>query len=233
MISTTLQTDTVATLEFLGHAAVRLIAGDGTRLVIDPFVAGGFGGKMGYAPIEEESDYVWATHEHADHSAYEAVPGDPTIIEEQGTFGPFELQTWTLAHDEYGGRRRGGMVDVTRVDVDGVSIVHLSDVGQTIPGRIPSAFRGPDVFLATCGGYYTVGAAQAWEWSARVAARVTIPIHYKTESCGLPIRGRENFLAHESPGDRAGERESVGHRIELGADLFSFHREVVPMTEKC
>jgi L-ascorbate metabolism protein UlaG (beta-lactamase superfamily) len=221
------QTNAVAALEFLGHAAVRLTASDGTRLVIDPFVAGGFGGKIGYASIEEPAEFVWATHQHADHAAYDQVPGDPAVIQEPGRYGPFKLQTWTLAHDEYGGRRRGGMVDVTRVDVDGRSVVHLSDVGQSVPGRVPDAFRRPDVLLATCGGYYTIGAAQAWEWSARMGARVTIPIHYKTSRCGLPIRSREPFLAHWLC-----PREAVGERIELGAELFSFQRDVVSMTQK-
>ena len=182
---------------------------------------------MGYSPIEEPADLVWSTHDHADHCALDEVPDNPMILETPGDYGPFSLSTWTLAHDEYGGRRRGGMVEVTRIEVDGRVIVHLSDVGQAVPGRIPSAFRRPDVLLATCGGYYTIGAAQAWEWSMRIAARVTIPIHYKTDQCELPIRTRENFEKHWRQ-----VRREAGDRIELGRELFSFHRDAVPMRQK-
>lgn len=214
-------------LEFLGHAAVRIVASGGESLLVDPYVAGGFGGKMGYDPLDQSADFVWATHAHADHSAYGEVPGDPEIIEEPGAFGPFELQTWTLAHDEYGGRRRGGLVEVTRIAVGGRTIIHLSDVGQSPPGRIPAAFRHPDILLATCGGYYTVGATQAREWAGRIGARATIPIHYKTVRCELPIRPRRNFDAHWRE-----ERGPVDSRIELGSELFSFQRVVVPINQR-
>jgi L-ascorbate metabolism protein UlaG (beta-lactamase superfamily) len=214
-------------LEFLAHAAVRLTARDGTVLIIDPYVAGGFGGAMDFARIDEAADFVWTTHDHADHAAWDEVPGDPVVLEDAGRYGPFEVTTWTLAHDEYGGRRRGGMVETTRIGVDGRVVVHLSDVGQAAPGRIPTSFRRPDVLLATCGGFYTIGAAQAWEWSERIGARLTVPIHYKSDRCGLPIRPREHLEAHWRD-----VRREVGSRIELKDELFSFHRDVLPMAQR-
>ena len=217
----------LATLEYIGHASVAVEASDGRRLLIDPYNAGGFDGRMGYAPIYVVPEFVLAPHGHADHSCFSGVGGDFEIASSPGTFGPFEITRHTAAHDEYDGRRRGGDVEVTRVDVDDRSIVHLSDVGHSPWNPIPDEMCQPDVLLATCGGYYTIGAAQAWEWSRRMRPSVVVPIHYKTPQVDLPIRGRQNFEAHWR-----NVRDSQSSTIELTDALLSLQEQVVLMEQR-
>ncbi len=184
-------------LELLGHAALIIESRDGSRLLIDPYESGGFGGKMAYAPITRRIDFVACTHDHLDHCAWHMLEGDPEVLDDSPhqMAGPFDVRRHTLEHDEYGGRRFGGEVDALRVEVDGVVYLHLSDVGHSPGIEDIEALRGVDVLCVPVGGFYTIGATQAMEWCERLGARVVVPMHYRTPDCGLPIDGVEYFLA--------------------------------------
>lgn len=180
-------------LEYLGHAAFAVYHARGT-LVIDPYESGQFDGRLAYRPIDVAAQWVVCSHEHADHNAVHAVPGAPVRLPEEPqatraqTTCPFEISRWPLDHDEYGGRRRGGSVDALRVSDGEHTIVHLSDVGQAPCAELIAAWRQPDVLLVPVGGYFTIGAAQAWEWVARFRPKAVVAIHYRTAACTLPMR---------------------------------------------
>ena len=181
-------------IHLLGHAAVALEDARGT-LIIDPFESGGFGGAMAYPPISMRADWVVCTHEHLDHCAVHTLPGAPERVE-QGCFGPFEIARVRAEHDEYGGRRRGGSVDLLEVRWGERRVVHLSDVGHSPRREQVERLRGADVLLVPAGGFFTIGAAQAREWAQRLAPRWVIPVHYKTPSCQLRLRGVECVEAY-------------------------------------
>lgn len=185
-------------LRLLGHAACALITPERETLVIDPYESGGFGGSMAYAPITLSSEWVICSHQHLDHCAVHLLPGAPELIEGEGRFGAFEIKRHKAAHDEYDGRRRGGLVDILEIEACGVRVVHLSDVGQAPTRALLDAIGAPDVLIVPVGGFYTIGAAQAYEWSMRSGARWVIPCHYATPSCALPIREVEHFEAYFS-----------------------------------
>lgn len=184
-------------LSLYGHAAVLIESEEGTRLLVDPYESGGFEGKMAYAPIEDAVDAVVCTHDHADHCALHTLAGDPHhMTGARAQWGGFTVVRHSLQHDEYGGRRFGGEVSALRVEVDGLVVVHLSDVGHSPGVEDIEALWGADVVCVPVGGFYTIGAAQAREWCDRLGARVVIPMHYRTSSCQLPIDPIEYFVAH-------------------------------------
>ena len=104
-------------LEFLGHACVAVRSSEQV-LIVDPYDSGQFGGRMAYSPIDVVANWVVCSHEHADHSATHALPGSPQRVE-SGTAGVFEITRFSLFHDEFDGRRRGGEVDALRIDGEG------------------------------------------------------------------------------------------------------------------
>lgn len=182
-------------LIFYGHACVGLVSEQGSSLLLDPYEPGGFGGKMAYAPIQARYDWVVCSHQHLDHCAVEGLPGDPVVVD-QGCFGPFEVRLHRVAHDEYEGRRRGGFVNMLEIIVDGLTLLHGADVGQSPTPALIEALRRPDVWLVPVGGFFTIGAAQAAEWTRRLDPKLVIAIHDKRAQCALPIRGVEAFARY-------------------------------------
>lgn len=181
------------TIEFLGHATFSVRAADGSTLVIDPYPPGALGGALGLPPIDQTFDWGVSTHSHVDHDGVAQLPGPPTKVV-AGRAGPFELERHESDHDEYGGRRRGGQVDITIVRVGGVKVVHCSDIGRSPGPRVVDAIAGADALLVPVGGFFTIGAAQAWEWALRCRPKTVIPMHFLSEKGSLPIRGLEPFL---------------------------------------
>ncbi len=213
---------------FFGHGAVGMVASDGTRLVVDPYEPGGFDGRMGYSRIPVSAEYVVCTHDHADHSGIDALPGgDPTVVD-QGRAGAFEVSRHQFAHDEYDGRRFGGHVDATAIRADDYTIVHTSDIGQSPGASLPNSLRQPDLLFVPVGGFYTVGAAQALEWCRRIAPRLAVPVHYKTPACGLPMQGLDPLVAHL---DRVLRLEQSS--VELERALPTLHGSIVVLEPAC
>src|SRR5690554_399356 len=209
-------------LRFLGHAAMRLRAGDQTTLMIDPYNPGGYGGRMGYAPIPYKADAVVCSHAHADHAAVEDLPTTPLLIEGDADFGPFSVRRHPAFHDEYGGRRRGGAVDILEIRVDGRRIVHLSDVGHSPTPALIEALWAPDILCVPVGGNFTIGAAQAFEWWQRLAPVRCVPIHAKTARCRLELQGSEVFEAYFPAEFCAAIAESTHSFIELDSAMIRF-----------
>ena len=55
------------------------------------------------------------------------------------------LERWTVGHDVYGGRRRGGLSDIVAVTVDGLRVVHTGDVGELPDQTFLEAVIGPGI----------------------------------------------------------------------------------------
>jgi len=183
-------------LTYFGHATIGLRAASGERLVVDPYEPGGLRGAIRYGEIPWSPEYVLCTHSHGDHAAVGALPGGEPERIEAGSGGAFDVRRCTLDHDEYGGGRFGGTVDAVRIEGDAMSVVHLSDVGQSPDVPVPGPLRNADLACIPTGGFYTIGAAQAWEWTQRLAPDAVVPIHYDTVGCNLPLHGVEPFLRY-------------------------------------
>jgi L-ascorbate metabolism protein UlaG (beta-lactamase superfamily) len=191
-------------LRLFGHAAVGIRPEESPQasILIDPYEPGGFGGQLAYAPIDFAPDVILITHRHADHAHTAPFPGAPVLGPEDFAAGaplPPWLRVARVAHDPYEGRLRGGWSWCLALRVDGLLLVHLGDIGECPPQETLDALTQGDpvdVLLATCGGFYTIGATQADELALRLRARLTIPIHHRTAACALPhLRGPEGLIA--------------------------------------
>ncbi|AWV89103.1 MBL fold metallo-hydrolase [Bradymonas sediminis] len=220
-------------LRYLGHAALRLRAADQTTLIIDPYNPGGFSGRMGYAPIPYHADAVVCSHAHLDHAAIDDLPNRPHVMEGDACFGPFAVQRHRAFHDEYEGRRRGGAVDILEIQVDGLRVVHLSDVGHSPTPALIEALRAPDILCLPVGGNFTIGAAQAYEWLQRLAPTRCVPIHAKTPRCLLDLLETGVFEAYipATPSD-AMDRQ-MGSFIEVDSAMITFEEWIAALAPEC
>ena len=209
-------------IRWLGHSAFLLTAADGTTLITDPYVPGSFSGQMKYGPIRETAHAVTVSHHHQDHDGVSRLPGQPGVFDRTGAFkaGSIVITGFDTFHDNSKGAQRGrNMVFV--LETDGLRVCHCGDLGHILTAQQASAIGRVDVLLVPVGGTFTVDAAAAHEVAAQLAARVTIPMHYKTEKLGFDIAGIDNFVR-----GRANVKHVGAAEVDLSADKLPPEPEI-------
>lgn len=210
-------------VSWLGHASFLIISDKGTRIITDPYQSGGFGGTLNYGPIREEAHVVVTTHDHADHNHLAGIRGSPQVVRGAGTHqvGELEFKGVSCYHDTSRGRERGNNTMFV-FTVDGLRLCHVGDLGHQ-PTDQQLAELGPvDVLLVPVGGFYTIDAAEATRLAERLAPRVVIPMHYRTDKCLFPITGVEDFLKGKERVRRVGASE-----VELKKETLPAETEVI------
>jgi len=181
-------------IRWLGHSCFLITSSKGIKLITDPYEPGGFGGAIGYGKITTPADIVTVSHEHADHNYVKGVPGKPEVI--RGVVSKevkgIKITGIGTFHDKVGGRERGKNT-VFVLEVDGLRICHLGDLGHLLTDEQRKKIGHVDVLLIPVGGTYTIDASEASEVVSEISPKVVIPMHYKTKKVGLPIAGVEDF----------------------------------------
>lgn len=190
-------------LTYYAHSCFLLEAADGTRVIVDPYRSGCFGGSFRYEAIGEPADAVAASHEHDDHGAVDTVPGGPQVFmhPEDVTVGAWHILGIDSAHDAEGGRSRGSNTIMVFDDGD-VRVVHLGDLGHELDAGTIAAIGRADVLLVPVGGFFTIDHRQAARMVEALAPRIVVPMHYKTPKVDFPIEGVEPFLATQASVER-------------------------------
>jgi L-ascorbate metabolism protein UlaG (beta-lactamase superfamily) len=183
-------------ITWYGHSAFLIEAEDGTRIILDPYRSGAFGGALRYAPIAESADAVVASHTHDDHAAVDTIPGRPQVLIEPSSaaVGTVTIRGVPADHDATGGAERGHETILVLEDV-GLRLVHLGDLGHELDQVSVDRIGTVDVLLVPVGGYFTIDAATAARVVDSLAPRIVVPMHYKTDKCDFPIASVEDFLA--------------------------------------
>lgn len=163
-------------IKWYGHSCFLLTSENGVKVLTDPYDP-----ATGYALGSVEVDVVTCSHFHHDHHYTAAVIGNPVVIDKAGRHEAKGLTitgipTW---HDAEQGMRRGANT-VFVIEIDGMRVVHLGDLGH-MPGEAELASIGrADVLFAPVGSVYTIDAQQALSLASIVKPRVMIPMHYAT-----------------------------------------------------
>ena len=106
-------------ITYLGHSCFKFEK-DGFAMIIDPYKAGSV---PGYAPLKENANQVLSSHKHADHFGLSEVKLAVTRADT-----PFMISFIETFHDDKNGALRG-CNNVIIVDVDGLRLVHMGDIG--------------------------------------------------------------------------------------------------------
>lgn len=198
----------MATLTFHGHSCFEIVAADGTRILIDPFLTGNGSADVGPEHFHDRLDYLLLTHGHGDHvgdtfgilehthatliATYELVSyatevqgvknAHPMHIGGGWDFPFGRVQLTTAIH--------GGKIDAEGagaytsipagliVTVDGTRIHHAGDTALT---RDMELLAGKvDVAIVPIGDNFTMGPEDAGRAIEMIRPRVAIPMHYGT-----------------------------------------------------
>ena len=204
-------------IKWYGHAAFLITSDQGVKIITDPYEPGAFGGQLSYGKILDQVDFVLTSHDHADHNYIKDLPGSPRIISGVAakTIKGISIKGIATFHDPSKGSERGTNTVFT-LNVDGVQVCHLGDLGH-VPGQKELAEIGPvDLLMTPVGGFYTIDAKEATQVADLIKPKVLIPMHFKTEKCGFPIAPVEDFLKGKA-------------RVKsLGASEISFDKSTLP-----
>ena len=205
-------------VKWLGHSAFLLTSDSGTRVLTDPYKSGSYDGAVGYKPITESADVVTASHQHDDHYCLEGLPEGYECITGAGEH---EAKGLTITgvksyHDTSKGRERGSNI-IFIFEMDGLRVCHLGDLGHTLSDEEVGTIGKVDVLLIPVGGFYTIGPKEAVDVMKALSPAVTIPMHYKTESLGFPIKPVDDFLSLAGGSERPGTTETEIKQEALGS----------------
>lgn len=169
----------------LGLSSFR-IRGKDASIVTDPYESS----MVGLRFPKVEATIVTVSHEHEDHNNVAAVGGSPFVVRGPGEYEVSGVAVIGIAtfHDEAGGAKRGPNT-VYRMEVDGISIAHLGDLGHTLSSQQVDALDGVDILLAPVGGVYSLSAQQALAVINELEPKIVIPMHYGRAELNQAIFG--------------------------------------------
>ena len=179
------------TLRWFGQSFFQLETARGRKIVFDPHAIEAFGRP------EVAADYVLITHPHNDHNqpevlsnkGYKVYQGVKSIgtsgtrtewvqVNEKIDDDRIHIRTIGLYHDAVGGMQRGKN-SAWIVEVDGLTIAHLGDLGHSLNAEQVKAFGKIDVLILPVGGIYTINGEQARTVVEQLKPRLyVVPMHY-------------------------------------------------------
>jgi L-ascorbate metabolism protein UlaG (beta-lactamase superfamily) len=182
-------------ITWYGHAAFKIVTADGTRVIIDPYEPGAFGGALSYGKITDEADVVLTSHDHADHNYVKDIKGRFTRINRAGSYevGTIRITGISTFHDPSQGKERGSNL-LLIIEADGLRLVHTGDLGHPLSKDMVETIGSLDVLLVPVGGFYTIDAKEATEVVDALKPRIVVPMHFKTRKCDFPIAPVEHFV---------------------------------------
>lgn len=169
-----LQMKSIMEITHVGHASFRLKGKEGA-VVTDPYEPS----MVGISYPKLSATIVTLSHDHNDHNCAKLIEGNPLVISGPGEYESGGIKVYGIStfHDGEKGAKRGANT-VYRIEIDGVSIVHLGDLGHKLTDSQVDSLDGVDVILVPVGGVFTLDAKEAAEVVSQLEPKIIIPMHY-------------------------------------------------------
>lgn len=220
-------------IKWYGHACFR-VEGDGVSVVTDPYTPE----AAGLDPVDEPADVVvMSSATDRFHSCSAMVPGDPEVLNalEISGRGPVEVSGVvfealpTMESVEHKSDPEENAI--YRFELEGVSVLHLGDLGNPLTGEHIERLRGRiDVLLALTGGPPTIELDDLDRAIAEIEPRLVIPMHYRIPKLRLDVLPLEAFTSRypQEAVRRVGAAE-----VELRPDTLPGRREIYVLDPAC
>jgi len=193
-------------IKWFGQSCFLITSPAGAKILIDPFSP-----NLGYPMPAVSADLVLITHEHFDHNYFQMASGNPKIIHginpATDEFNPVDekfqdvrIYTVFAYHYEKGGDQSRGPVAIMVLEMPGLRMAHLGDLGRLLSADQIKKIGAIDALLIPVGGGPTIDADQASRIVEQLKPKLIFPIHYKTAALktALPLNPPDNFLAGKS-----------------------------------
>lgn len=178
-------------ITWYGQSCFR-VKGKKATVVIDPFDP-----KATGLPLSKMSaDIVLVTHQHPDHNNRAIVVKEaPFLIQAPGEYEVNGVDVVGVAtyHDDEKGAKFGKNV-VYNVTLDGISLVHLGDLGHLIDEETKERIGRVDILMVPVGGTYTIDAGEAVKVVDMLEPLLIIPMHYKLDHLAYDLLPVDDFM---------------------------------------
>jgi L-ascorbate metabolism protein UlaG (beta-lactamase superfamily) len=208
------------TIRWFGQSFFQITTTAGTRIVIDPHAI------EQYPRVQVEADLVLITHPHLDHSTLTPIQNRDKAKVLEGVrkvtaqrtewvsinekFKDVQVYSVGTFHDKDSGMQRGRNTAFI-IEVDGLRICHLGDLGHELSDRQVQAIGAVDVLMIPVGGIYTLNGTDAKKVMAQLKPRrLVLPMHYGTKAFE-DLVGPDEFLE----GQKNVERKLDTNEIDL------------------
>lgn len=173
----------------MGHACFR-IKGSQAVVITDPFPP-----DLGYSLGKPTADIVTVSHQHPSHNYVPGIGGEPRELQGPGEYEISGVLIIGIAafHDAVKGQTRGKNT-VYLMEIDGISVCHLGDLGHVLNDEQIEEIGDVDVLLLPVGGISTINAAMAAEVIRQLEPKAVVPMHYKTPAINRELDPVEDFL---------------------------------------
>jgi len=177
-------------LKWLGHSCFELTLPGGT-IVTDPY-----DDTVGYPPLRVRADAVLSSHGHFDHNCFDAVSGDPLILNTEGVHEACGARITAVPafHDDARGAKRGRNL-IHLIEAEGLRLAHLGDLGH-LPDTDEqrAALSDLDVMLVPIGGHFTIDTPTAVELIETFRPRCALAMHFANRYCHFQITDEAEFV---------------------------------------
>jgi len=176
-------------ITWLGHSCF-IIKGKEKTVITDPYHP-----DLGYSLGEPEADIVTLSHLHPGHSYVEGVANNPKQIKVPGEceIGGVFITGIATFHDTEGGKTRGKNT-VYSVEMDGMALCHLGDLGHPLRPEMVDELGVIDILFLPVGEVSTIPVSTAVETVKELNPHIVIPMHYKTNVVGRSLEPVDKFL---------------------------------------
>jgi L-ascorbate metabolism protein UlaG (beta-lactamase superfamily) len=178
------------TIRWHGQSFFEIQSSKGTRIVTDPHAIEAYGRQA------VSADLILISHFHTDHTQVGVVQNQAQAKVLYGlkgglkrtewnpideTFRDVHVRTVGVYHDNVEGMERGKNA-IFIVEVVGLRIVHLGDLGHLLSDKEIKKIGPVDVLMIPIGGVYTINGAEAKKVVEQLKPkRYILPMHYGTK----------------------------------------------------
>lgn len=176
------------TITWLGYSCFKIQGKDATVL-IDPYSS-----DIGYKLGKQKVEICLISHEHFSHNNRDSIGEGALIFAEPGEYESKDVFVYGIDsyHDKKDGSEKGKNT-IWRIEMEGISLVHLGDLGHSLTAEQKQKLSGVDILMVPVGGGESLNYKEASEICNELEPRIILPMHYQIQDQATKLEGIEKF----------------------------------------
>jgi len=160
-------------INWFGQSCFR-IQGDKSVLVIDPLDK-----SCGLKVSRLAADIVALTQDQTEPNIKGVTEAEPFIVSNGGEYEVKDTFIYGIPVNPNGEGKKSATKVIYRIEIDGVTLVHLGNISQPLSTGEMEKLEGADILMIPVGGGNTLDAKQATEIISHLEPRIVIPMSYQ------------------------------------------------------